>query len=140
MEEKYFKLLITLAKKAAKINEVPVSALIVRNNKIIAKAYNKRNKSKSILDHAEVLVIKKASRKLHDWRLNDCNLYVTLKPCNMCQTIINQSRLKNVFYLIDKSENKKEYYKTNYEKVNEHKYEQEYKTILSIFFSKKRDK
>ena len=109
MKEKYFDLLITLARKAAKHNEVPISAIIVKNDKLIAKAYNKRVKKHDVLNHAEVMVIKKASKKLKDWRLFDCELYVTLKPCSICEAIIKQSRIKNVYYLLEKPEIKKEY-------------------------------
>jgi len=106
MEEKYYNLLLKLAKKAQKKNEVPISAIIVKDNKIIASAYNRRNKSKYILDHAEMLAIRKASRKLKDWRLDLCDLYVTLKPCSICENAIKQSRIKNVYYLLDKPEEK----------------------------------
>ena len=140
MEEKYFKLLIKLAEKAVKHNEVPISAIIVENDKIIAKAYNKRIKNHNVLDHAEIIAIKKASKKLKDWRLFNCDLYVTLKPCNMCENIIKQSRIKNVYYLIEKPENKKEYNKTSFIKTNICTYEQMYECILHNFFKKKRDK
>ena len=140
MNEKYFDILIKMSKKAAKKQEVPISALIVFNDNIIAKAYNKRNKSKYIGDHAEMLVIRKASRKLKDWHLSDCELYVTLKPCKMCESAINQSRIKNVYYLLDKPVNKKEFYKTVYAKTNISTQEREYSSILSGFFKKKRDK
>jgi len=140
MNEKYFDILIKLAQKAYNKNEVPVSAIIVHNERIIAKAYNKRQKNKNIFGHAEMLAIKKASGKLKDWRLNNCDLYVTLKPCNMCMAAINQSRIRNVYYLIDKEKTKKEYYKTNYSKTNVCTYEEKYKTILKGFFEKKRDK
>lgn len=140
MNEKYFKILINLAKKASKKAEVPISALIVCEDKIIAKAYNKRNKTKNIFDHAEIIAIKKASKRKKDWRLNDCDLYVTLKPCNMCSSAINQSQFKNVYYLVDKEENKKEYYKTKYIKTNMCTQQDEYLSILKGFFEKKRDK
>jgi len=140
MEDKYFNLLMSLAVKATKKNEVPVSAIIVKDNKVIASAYNRRNKSKYILDHAEMLVIKKASRKLKDWRLNSCDLYVTLKPCSICENAIKQSRIKNVYYLLDKPEEKKEYYKTNIAKANIRMQQEEYSKILKGFFAKKRDK
>ena len=140
MEEKYFNILMKLAIKASKKNEVPVSALIVKNGKIIAKAYNKRNKSKYIMDHAELLVIKKASEKLKDWRLNNCDLYVTLKPCSICESAIKQSRIKNVYYLLEKPNNKKEYSKTKFGKTNIRTQEEKYNQILSGFFAKKRDK
>lgn len=140
MEEKYFEILIKLAKKAAKKGEVPVSSLIVNDGKIIAKAYNKREKGKNVFNHAEMLVIKKASRKLKDWRLSTCNLYVTLKPCSMCQSIINQSRIKNVYYLLDKPKEKLEFYKTKYNKANNSTFEETYSKELRDFFQKKRDK
>lgn len=140
MNEKYYNVLINLAKKASKKKEVPVSAIIVCNEKIIAKAYNKKNKSKNIIDHAEILAIKRASKKIKDWRLNNCDLYVTLKPCNMCTAVINQARIKNVYYLLDKEEHKKEYYKTNYNETNIRTQSEKYKAILTGFFEKKRDK
>jgi len=140
MEEKYYNLLLKLAKKAQKKNEVPISAIIVKDNKIIASAYNRRNKSKYILDHAEMLAIRKASRKLKDWRLDLCDLYVTLKPCSICENAIKQSRIKNVYYLLDKPEEKKEYYKTNIAKTNICTQQEEYSKILKGFFAKKRDK
>ena len=90
--------LIKLNKKALKNNEVPISAIVVKNGKIIAKAINKKNMNNNVLYHAEIIAITKASKKLKTWILNDCDLYVTLEPCNMCREVINQSRLKNVFY------------------------------------------
>ena len=140
MKEEYFNILIKLAKKASKMDEVPISAIIVKNNKIIAKAINKREKEQNVLNHAEIIAIKKASRKLKNWRLFDCDLYVTLKPCNMCENIIKQSRLRNVYYLLDKPETKKEYDKTQFIKTNICTYEQMYSKILTDFFEKKRDK
>lgn len=140
MKEEYFNILIKLAKKASKMDEVPISAIIVKNNKIIAKAINKREKEQNVLNHAEIIAIKKASRKLKNWRLFNCDLYVTLKPCNMCENIIKQSRLRNVYYLLDKPETKKEYDKTQFIKANICTYEQMYSKILTDFFQKKRDK
>ena len=140
MDEKYLKILIKLSQKAVKSNEVPVSAIIVKNNKIISKAYNRRTKNRNILDHAEIIAIKKASKKLKDWRLFDCDLYVTLKPCSICENIIKQSRIKHVYYLIDKPETKKEYNKTKFNKMNYCTCEQMYDNILKNFFKKKRDK
>lgn len=140
MLEEYFNILIKLAQKASKKGEIPVSAIIVKNNKIIAKAHNKRIKNKNVLSHAELLVIEKASRKLKDWRLNNCDLYVTLKPCTMCESIIKQSRINNVYYLLDKPDNKKEYYKTKIVQTNIRMQNDRYKKILTSFFVKKRDK
>ncbi len=139
MKEKYVKILLNLARKASKKNEVPVSAIIIKNDKIMAKAWNKREKKHNVINHAEILAIIKASRKLKDWRLFDCDLYVTLKPCNMCENIIKQSRIKNVYYLMEKQNNKKEYEKTNFIKLNDRQNEQMYDIIIKSFFKKKRD-
>lgn len=140
MKEEYFKLLIKLAEKAILADEVPVSAIIVKNNEVIAKTYNKRNKTNNILNHAEIIAIKKASKKIKSWHLDQCDLYVTLKPCSMCTDIINQSRIQNVYYLLDKNENKKEYYKTIYSQTNKSTQNEAYGKILKAFFEKKRDK
>lgn len=136
----YFDELFKLAMKAYKQNEVPVGAIIVRNNKIISKAYNKRNKKHDIVDHAEIIAIRKAANKLKDWRLNGCELYVTLEPCNMCKEVIKQARIDNVYYLIDKYEYKKEYNKTNFKKINEKEYnfqQKKYSELLTTFFKLK---
>lgn len=140
MNEIYFKELLKLVKKSLKKNEVPVSALIVKDDKIISKAYNQRNKYKNVLNHAEIIAITKASKKLKDWRLNNCDLYVTLKPCSMCTEIIKQSRIKNVYYLLDKLSFKKEYNKTNISIANISTLQLEYSLCLKEFFQKKRDK
>lgn len=87
---------IKQAKKAYKINEVPIGCVIVHENKIIARGYNKRNLKKNTLAHAELLAIEKASKVLGDWRLEDCTLYVTLEPCQMCAGAIVQARIKKV--------------------------------------------
>ena len=126
--------------KAAKKDEVPVSAILVKDDHILAKAYNTRKNKKNVCNHAELLVIKKASRKLHDWRLNNCDIYVTLKPCAMCEAAIKQARIKNVYYLIDKLDFKKEYNKTNIEQTNIRTQSQEYLHYFQAFFQKKRDK
>lgn len=86
------------AKKAYKKEEVPVGCVIVYNNEIIARAHNTRHKNKSVLDHAEILAIKKANKKLNTWMLDEAVLYVTLEPCLMCAGAIFQSRIKKVVY------------------------------------------
>ena len=96
MDEKFMKAAIKEAKKAAQIDEVPIGCVIVYEGKIIARGYNKRNKSKTTLAHAEVLAIAKASKKLGDWRLEGCTMYVTLEPCQMCAGAIVQSRMDRV--------------------------------------------
>ncbi len=138
MPDKYYNELIKLALKASKKNEVPISALIVYKDKIIARTYNYRQHQSNILNHAEIMAILKASKKLKDWRLDNCDLYVTLKPCSMCENIIKQSRIKNVFYLLDKPINKKEYYNVNIEQTYVRIQQEEYKKILQDFFKAKR--
>lgn len=96
VHEKYMKEAIAQAKKAAKIEEVPIGCVIVKDDKIIARGYNQRNKRGSTLAHAEILAIKKASKVTGDWRLEGCTLYVTLEPCQMCAGAIVQARIPNV--------------------------------------------
>lgn len=109
MDEKYMKIALKMAELAYIDGDVPVGAIIIKDNKIIAKAYNKREKTKNITDHAELIAIKKACKKIGDWRLNGCTMYVTLEPCAMCKGAISQSRIDKVIYgtaNIRESENK----------------------------------
>lgn len=140
MNEKYYKELIKLANKAGKKDDVPVSAIIVKDGKIIAKAYNKRNKKNNTLYHAEIIVINKTCKKLRRWILNDCELYVTLKPCSMCEGAIKQARINKVYYLLDKPIEKKEYDKVEFINANISSQSEQYSKILKHFFQKKRDK
>lgn len=103
MKEKIIKKLIELNNKAISNDEVPVSCIITKENKIISYAYNSKIKNKSPLDHAEVIAIKKAAKKLKTWNLNDCELYVTLYPCDMCLSIINEARIKKVNYALNRT-------------------------------------
>lgn len=96
MDVKYMKDAIKQAKKAFQIKEVPIGCVIVHENKIIARGYNKRNTSKNPLAHAELIAIRKASKAVGDWRLEDCTMYITLEPCQMCAGAIVQSRMKRV--------------------------------------------
>lgn len=95
-DEKYMKLAIKQAKKAAAIDEVPIGCVIVHDGKIIGRGYNRRNTDKSTLAHAEIIAIKKASKVLGDWRLEECTMYVTLEPCQMCAGAIVQARIPRV--------------------------------------------
>ena len=96
MDIHFMKLAIGQAKKAAKINEVPIGCVIVYDGKIIGRGYNRRNTDKTTLGHAEITAIKKASRYMQDWRLEGCTLYVTLEPCQMCAGAIVQARIPEV--------------------------------------------
>ena len=96
-EEKYMKLALAQAKKAYDLNEVPIGCIIVYKDEVIARGYNRRVTDKNTLSHAELNAIKKASKKLGDWRLDDCEMYVTLEPCQMCAGAIVQSRIRKVY-------------------------------------------
>ena len=93
-DEKYMKLDLKEAKKARDINEVPIGCVIVRDDKVIGKGYNKRNTDKNVLSHAELIAIKQACKKTGDWRLEDCTMYITLEPCQMCAGAMVQARLQ----------------------------------------------
>lgn len=95
-EEKYMKAAIAQAKKAGAIGDVPIGCIIVFEDKIIARGYNRRIADKSALAHAEIIAIKKACKKIGDWRLEGCTMYVTLEPCPMCAGAIIQARIPKV--------------------------------------------
>ena len=95
-EEKYMKEAIRQAHKAWKLQEVPIGCVIVKDGKIIARGYNRRNTDKNTLAHAELQAIRKASRAVGDWRLEDCTMYITLEPCQMCAGAIVQARIPRV--------------------------------------------
>ena len=96
--EKWMKEAIKQAKKAAQKDEVPIGCVIVKDDQIIARAYNKREMKQCSTAHTEILAIEKACKKLGSWRLEDCDLYVTLEPCPMCSGAIIQSRIRNVIF------------------------------------------
>ena len=95
-DRKYMFEAIKQAKKAEKVEDVPIGCVIVCKGKIIARGYNKRNKKKSTLAHAEIEAIGKATKRIGDWRLDECTMYVTLEPCPMCAGAIVQSRMKRI--------------------------------------------
>ena len=95
-QEKYMKEALKQAKKAYALGEVPIGCVIVYEDKIIGRGYNRRNTDKNTLCHAEITAINRASKKMGDWRLEDCTLYVTLEPCQMCAGAIIQSRISRV--------------------------------------------
>lgn len=95
-DEKYMKEAIKQAKKAQLAGDVPIGCVIVWQDRIIARGYNKRNAKKTTLAHAELIAIEKASKKLGDWRLEECTMYITLEPCQMCAGAIVQARIPRV--------------------------------------------
>ena len=120
--------------------DVPIGAIIVKEGVLVASGFNTREKNQNVLGHAEINCIIKTQNILNNWNLSGCDMYVTLKPCSMCTEIIKQSRINNVYYLLDKPEEKKEFYKTKFERINEKNKEQEYLEILSKFFLELREK
>lgn len=97
IEEKFMRLALKEAQKAYEKDEVPVGAIIVKDNKVIARAYNQKEGKTDTTKHAEIIAIQKASKKLNNWRLEDCSMYVTLEPCTMCTGAIINSRIKNLY-------------------------------------------
>lgn len=96
LQIKYMKAALRQARKAYELGEVPIGCVIVFEGKIIGRGYNRRNTDKSTLSHAEITAIRKASKKMGDWRLEECTLYVTLEPCQMCAGAIVQARIPEV--------------------------------------------
>ena len=96
-KEEYMKLALKEARKAYNKLEVPVGAIIVKDGKVISKAYNEKEEKKDTTKHAEILAIQRASKKLGTWRLKDCDMYVTLEPCSMCAGALIQSRINKVY-------------------------------------------
>ena len=96
IQEKYMREALKQARKAYALGEVPIGCVIVHEGKIIGRGYNRRNTDKNTLAHAEITAINKASKKIGDWRLEECTLYVTLEPCQMCAGAIVQARIPEV--------------------------------------------
>ena len=140
MEEKYINELINLSKKSLKKSEVPIAALIIdENGKIISKAYNTRNIKPQTINHAEILAITKANKKLKSWRLNNCTLYVNIEPCDMCKSVIKESRIQNVYYLLPRLPEKNQYNKTIFNKLKDmSEKEDKYQEIINKFWKNKR--
>lgn len=146
---KYMKEALKEAKKAYDKEEIPVGVVIVKDNKIIARAYNKKEEKNDTTKHAEMIAIQKASKKLNSWRLIDCEMYVTLEPCSMCAGALIQSRIKKVYIgTMDEKTgacgsvlNLLEDYKFNHKvEVERNIMQKECETILKDFFKMLRKK
>lgn len=143
---KYLELIIEEANKAFINDEVPIGCCIIRNGEVISTNHNTKNSTNDPINHAEILCIKEATQLINNWRLNDCDLYVTLFPCPMCMSAIRQARIKNVYYICDNLNS--DYMKIGTEiatitdinpkvnliKINDDKYEK----LLSNFYLKRR--
>lgn len=136
------KIINTLMKESSlanKKNEIPVGCVITYNDKIISKAHNKKMKENNCLAHAEIIAISKATKKIKDWRLNNCTLYVTLKPCKMCYEVIKQSRITKVYYLLDSNYTNDDNRKIRMNEIEGQEITKtEYKKQLTSFFKNKR--
>ena len=126
--------LYKLSLKAYKNNEVPVACVLVKNNKIESRAYNLREKKKNPLYHAEIIAINKLCKKINNWRLEDYEMYVTLKPCKMCMEIIKESRIKKIYYILDSQNDNNQKIKINKLKTKS----ENFKEIMLSFFKEKR--
>lgn len=140
MDTEIFNILMENTNKSLENNDVPVGAVIVKDGKVLVFGYNTREKDQNVLGHAEINAILEAQKILNNWNLSGCDLYVTLVPCSMCLEIIKQSRIDNIYYLLDKPASKKKFYKTKMQKINDASYENKYADILSDFFKKLREK
>lgn len=138
MEEKFMKESLKLALKAFEEDEIPVGAIVVKNNEIIGRGYNQKEKTNNPLKHAELIAIEEACKKINDWRLNDCTIYITLEPCAMCMGAIIESRIKKVVYGIKKNEQM--FNIKNDIKIIDGILEDDCLEILQKFFQNKRNK
>ena len=143
MNEEFMKLALDMANKAYKNNDIPVGAVIVKDGKVIAKAYNKKNKLNDPTCHAEILAIKKACRKIKDFRLEDAEIYITKEPCIMCYGAILSARIKTIYFgAYDKKYSilnlKQEFYFNHSAEIIGGVMEKECADLISKFFIKLR--
>lgn len=147
LHEKYMREAIKEAIKAEDIDEVPIGAVIVKDNKIIARAHNLKERDNQATYHAELLAIQKASKKLNTWYLKDCDLYVTLEPCMMCMGASVLSRVRHIYYgtddpkggAIESIVHYKEIKLNHYPEVTPYILKEECSKLLKDFFKKKRE-
>lgn len=150
MDEKYMILALEEAKKARNKGEIPIGAVIVYKNKIIAQTHNLKETLNCSTKHAEMIAIEESSKYFNSWRLNDCDLYVTMEPCIMCCGALLQARINKIYYLVENEKfgglNCLEYvssyehtnHKLQYQKIESFKLIDEYVNMLKKFFIEKR--
>ncbi|MBE6155579.1 MAG: nucleoside deaminase [Firmicutes bacterium] len=137
--EKFLKIILNEAEKALKKNEVPVGCIIVKDENILSKAHNTKQKKHACINHAEILAVLKAEKKIEDWRLDGCDLYVTLEPCKMCMEVIRQARIKNVYYLLPSKFNNEDNKKILVKQIEENEVlKEQYYQKIKEFFARKR--
>lgn len=149
MNQKFLDLAFKYAEKAYECDEIPIGAVIVKDNEVIGYGYNQKEQKNSVLEHAEIIAIRMASKKLNNWRLDDCDIYITLDPCPMCASAIKQSRIKNIYSALSNLDKENEKVvvdilkcdKTNPEVTLISNIEPDKsKKLLNSFFNIKRDK
>lgn len=138
MNTKIYDELNKLVRKALKKDEIPVGCIILYNNKIIAKCYNKKEKNHCCIDHAEIIAIRQASKKLKDWRLDKCEMFVTLEPCEMCKNAIKQARIKKCTYLLNSNYNNENHKNSTFFEETKEQIKKEYQQVLRNYFKNKR--
>ena len=138
---KYIYKIIDLAQIAYDNDDIPVGAIVVKDGEIIGEGFNTRNRFKSVIGHAEINAIEMACKHIGDWRLDDCEMFVTLSPCMMCTGAVIESRIKNVYYLCDRTNvcfHSNKYIKIM--KLPENDTTAKYMNLLRLFFENKRNK
>ena len=140
MKIEYVEKIYRLALESYEKDEIPVGAVVVKNDEIIGIGINNREKDNSVIGHAEINAIEMACKSVGDWRLDGCVMYVTLLPCMMCAGTILESRIDKVYYLCNRTNvcfNSSEY--LNVEKIYNDEYEEKYLNLLRLFFENKRN-
>ena len=133
--------IMKLSQKSFDADEIPVGAIVVKDGMIVGAGINNRTGSNSVIGHAEINAIEMACKNIGDWRLDDCELYVSLKPCMMCTGAIVDSRIKKVYYLCDRTNvcfEPSEY--LSIQKINNVEMQEKYMKLLQLFFENKRNK
>ena len=140
VNEQFLKKIYDLSVESFNLDEIPVGAIVVKNGEIVGVGINSREREKSVIGHAEINAINDACRFIGDWRLDECEMYVTLLPCMMCAGAIYESRIKKVYYLCDRTN---VCYDTgkyiNVEKIDNREYEDKYLKMFRLFFENKRN-
>lgn len=131
MKKVFFLKLVQVLNKKRFSKEIPVAALVVNNGKVISKGFNSRHIKNDVTGHAEINAIKRAEKKLKNWRLTDCELYVNLEPCDMCKKVIEESRIKRVYYFIPKI--RKVNTKTEYIYCDDNSFEKHKQNFIKSF-------
>lgn len=131
---KYMEVALKEAQKSLKTDDVPVGAVIVEKGKIIAKAHNTKEKTNTATRHAEINVVEKACKKKKSWYLNDCDIYITLEPCQMCKSAIEEARIKKIYYAAKREKD----VSRETLKIELKEYQKESQKIIKDFFKNKR--